>query len=112
MQSRSAAKISYAAAQDVIDGKILGGVPVTPEHDAADIAHDIKMLRELAKQLRAQRFENGALSFDSARLSFKLNENGFPEDCWQYERTDSNILVEEVWADFSVLGTSILIDSV
>ena len=93
---RSSAKLSYENVQDVIDGKILGGVPVAPEHEAADIAHDIKILHELASELHTQRFEQGALSLDSLRLSFKLNENGLPEDCWQRERTDANQLVEEV----------------
>jgi len=92
---RSSAKLSYENVQDVIDGKILGGVPVAPEHEAADIAHDIKILHELASELHTQRFEQGALSLDSLRLSFKLNENGLPEDCWQRERTDANQLVEE-----------------
>jgi protein SSD1 len=93
---RSSAKLSYENVQDVIEGKILGGVPVAPEHEAADIAHDIKVLHELASELHTQRFEQGALSLDSLRLSFGLNENGFPEDCWQRERTDANQLVEEV----------------
>jgi protein SSD1 len=74
----------------------MSGVPIIPEHDAGDIEHDIKVLENLAKQLRAQRFANGALSLDSLRLSFKLNDNGLPVDCWQRERTDANELVEEV----------------
>jgi len=95
-RSRSAAKLTYNDAQNVINGKPLAGVSVTPEHDAVDIAKDIKVLHGLAKQLRAQRLENGALCLDSARLSFKLDDNGFPEDCNQHEITDANQLVEEV----------------
>ena len=41
---RSATKLSYANAQAVIEGKTLGDVPVIPEHDAAAIAHDVKVL--------------------------------------------------------------------
>jgi protein SSD1 len=80
----------------------LGGVIVAPEHDAADIAHDIRVFHNLANQLRSQRFENGALSLESIRLSFKLDANGFPEDCWQKERSDANQLVEEVLPPFPV----------
>ncbi|KII95138.1 hypothetical protein PLICRDRAFT_203503 [Plicaturopsis crispa FD-325 SS-3] len=92
---KSAAKLSYKDAQNVIDGKILGSVPVAPEHDAAGIEHDVKVLESLAKQLRAARFQNGCLSLESLRLSFKLEDNGMPSDCWQYERTDANDLIEE-----------------
>lgn len=75
----------------------MGAVAITPEHDAADIAHDIRILEGLAKKLRAERFENGALSTDSLKLSFKLDDNtGQPVDCWQYQRADANDLIEEV----------------
>jgi protein SSD1 len=93
---RSAAKLSYQEAQDVIEGKVLGSIPVTPEHDAAGIEHDIKVLQDLVKQLRTRRFQNGALASESLKLSFQLDENGMPIDCWQYERSDAHDVVEEV----------------
>jgi protein SSD1 len=92
---RSAAKLAYADAQKVIDGHVLGDLVVAPEHDASAIAHDIKVLERLAKQMRARRFQNGTLSLDSLRLSFKLDDNGLPTDCWQYTPTDANELIEE-----------------
>ncbi|KAI0068729.1 RNB-domain-containing protein, partial [Artomyces pyxidatus] len=93
---KSAAKLSYSDAQNMIEGKILGDVVVTPEHDASALEHDIKTLDGLTKLLRARRFQNGALSLESPRLSFKLNEAGLPVDCSQHERTDANELVEEL----------------
>ncbi|KAH7914175.1 SSD1 protein [Hygrophoropsis aurantiaca] len=92
---RSAAKLSYADAQNVIDGHLLSEVPVAPEHAASAIEHDIKVLNSIAKQLRSRRFQDGALSLSSLRLSFELDENGLPVDCGQYETTDANELVEE-----------------
>ncbi|EGO27535.1 hypothetical protein SERLADRAFT_346957, partial [Serpula lacrymans var. lacrymans S7.9] len=92
---KSAAKISYEKAQKVIDGHVLGDVPVTPDHDAAAIEHDIKVLNSLAKQLRARRFQDGALSLSTMQLQFKLDESGLPIDCWQHESSDANELVEE-----------------
>ncbi|KAH7926750.1 RNB-domain-containing protein [Leucogyrophana mollusca] len=92
---KSAAKLSYTDAQKVIDGHLLSEVPVTPEHAASAIEHDIKVLNGLAKQLRARRFQDGALSLSSLRLHFTLDENGLPVDCSQYERADANELVEE-----------------
>lgn len=94
--NRSAAKLSYTDAQNVIEGKVLGGVAVAPEHSAKDIEHDIKVLDGLAKKFRAGRFENGTLSLNSLRLQFKLDDNGIPTDCWQYERADANEMIEEV----------------
>lgn len=74
----------------------MGSVPIIPEHGAVDIEHDIKVLEGLAKNLRARRFANGTLSLDSLRLQFKLDDNGLPVDCGQYERTDANDLIQEV----------------
>ena len=88
--------MSYSNVQDVIDGKPLGEVPVIPEHNAGDIAHDIKILDDLAQQLRERRFQNGAISGESLRLSFSLDDNGMPTDCGSYERTEAHNLIEEV----------------
>jgi len=96
--TRSAAKLSYQDAQNVIEGRVLGDVTVTPEHNAADIEHDIRNLEGLAKKLRTQRFEKGTLSLESLRLAFVLDENGTPTDCGQYRQTDANSLIKEVRA--------------
>ncbi|TRM67780.1 hypothetical protein BD626DRAFT_396015 [Schizophyllum amplum] len=92
---RSAAQLSYSNAQDVIEGRVLGDVAVVPEHNASDIEHDIRVLHDIAKQLRKQRFENGALATESLSLSFKLDETGKPVDCWQRSRVEANDLIEE-----------------
>ncbi|TFK43480.1 hypothetical protein BDQ12DRAFT_622451 [Crucibulum laeve] len=92
---RSAAKLAYQDAQNVIDGNALGEVSVAPEHEKTHIEQDITILQSLAKKLRDQRFQNGALSLESLRLSFSLDDNGMPSDCGQYERSDANFLIEE-----------------
>jgi hypothetical protein len=68
------------------------------------IAEDIKVLHNMAKQLRARRFENGALAFDSMRLTFELDDKGLPVDCGPYHRYEAHYLVEEVSAIDLVLG--------
>lgn len=93
---RSAAKLSYADAQNVIEGKSLGAVPVDDAFKAKDIEQDIKTLHGITQIFRDQRFKNGALASDSAKLSFSLDENGLPTDCLQYQRADSHKLIEEV----------------
>ncbi|KAG6816929.1 hypothetical protein H0H87_001631 [Tephrocybe sp. NHM501043] len=92
---KSAAQLSYSDAQNIIEGKGLGSVPVAPEHEARDIEHDVRNLQDIAQKLRAFRFENGTLSLESLKLSFDLDDNGLPSDCGQYKRTDANFVVEE-----------------
>ncbi|KAF9567331.1 SSD1 protein [Agrocybe pediades] len=92
---RSVAKLAYSDAQRVLDGQRLGQVVVDEAHSHSDIEQDIKNLRNLANKLRTQRFENGTLSLESLSLSFKLDDNGMPTDCGQYERGEAHYLVEE-----------------
>lgn len=93
---KSSAQLSYTNAQDVIDGKILE-VPVTPEHDASAIEHDIKVLHDIAKVLRGRRLKNGSLFTDTPKLAFTLDESGRPIDCDQSGFNDASSLVQEVW---------------
>lgn len=101
---RSSAKLSYLDAQNVIDGKTLGDVPVILEHEAGDISHDIRVLFDLAKHIRRERVRNGALKVDSPRLRFQLDDNGLPLDCGEYELYDANDLIEEVSKRWSRTG--------
>lgn len=93
---RSIAKLAYSDAQRVIDGQPLGELVVDSSHKPTDVANDILLLKGLASKLRAERFRNGTLALESSKLSFTLDENGMPTDCGQYERTESNFLIEEV----------------
>ena len=95
---RSSAKLSYTEAQTAIDGHHLGDVMVASEHSALAIEHDVKVLNDLAKQIRAKRFQDGAMGLSSTRLEFTLDEDGHPVDCGQTENNDANIMVEEVCA--------------
>ncbi|KAH7887691.1 SSD1 protein [Phlebopus sp. FC_14] len=92
---KSAAKLSYADAQNIIDGHLLNDTVVVSEHSASAIEHDVKVLHGIAKQLRAKRFQDGALSLSSTRLTFTLDENGLPRDCEQAIHNEANELVEE-----------------
>jgi len=93
---KSSAQLSYANAQDVIDGKVLGGVPVAPEHEASAIEHDIKILHDIATVLKERRFKGGAILTDTPKLAFNLDESGRPTDCDQSVSNDANSLVQEV----------------
>ena len=93
---RSSAQLSYANAQDAIDGKLLGDLIVAPEHDASAIKHDIEILHDIAQVLRGRRFKNGSLSANAPKLTFTLDESGKPIDCDESVFDDANALVQEV----------------
>ena len=102
---RSAAKLSYGQAQEVIEGKHLSESTSSTDHDTLAIEQDIKLLHNLANALRTRRFQSGALYLGTLQLSFKLNESGVPVDCYQQERTAACNLVEEVRSSpFAILG--------
>ena len=54
------------------------------------------ILQDLARQIRARRFDDGALRIDNVKVSFTLGANGIPEDCTSFERKEANELIEEV----------------
>ncbi|XP_039622249.1 DIS3-like exonuclease 2 [Polypterus senegalus] len=98
---RSCIKLSYSHAQSLIDNpdKIFPAEempPCSPEHSIDEIKCSVVNLHAIAKQLRAQRFEGGALRLDQLKLSFTLDhESGMPQGCYIYQYRDSNKLVEE-----------------
>lgn len=49
----------------------------------------------IARELRAKRFDNGALRIDNVKVGFKLDDEGWPEDCTSYQRREANELIEE-----------------
>ncbi|KAF8640145.1 hypothetical protein AX17_001381 [Amanita inopinata Kibby_2008] len=91
----SCARLSYPDVQTIMEGNTANVVTVKEGQTFEDIISDITILERLAKNLRAQRFANGALSLESLTLSFRLDESGLPVNCDIYERKDAHTLVEE-----------------
>jgi len=93
---KSASKLAYAHAQTAIEtGKLPEGIKIHDDHDPEGIATDIKLLDDMARQMRARRFNEGALRIDNVKLSFALDADGRPDDCKVYARLDSHSLIEE-----------------
>ncbi|CAL8343650.1 unnamed protein product [Merluccius merluccius] len=98
---RSCVKLSYDHAQSMIDApdKLFSPEelpPIDPQHPLDEIHQAVLHLHAIAKQLRAQRFEGGALRLDQLKLSFTLDkESMMPQGCYVYQYRDSNKLVEE-----------------
>jgi len=80
---RSARRFSYEEAQMVIETK------------NGDHAKEILIIDAIAKNLRKERLDNGALEVQSTEIRFELNEEGFPIKVVKKITKDSNKLIEE-----------------
>ncbi len=80
---RSKRRFTYEEAQDIIDGN-------KGDHDK-----QILLLNTIAQNLRAQRFQKGAINFSSQEVRFKLDEKGKPIGIVVKESKESHQLVEE-----------------
>jgi ribonuclease R len=58
-------------------------------------AEEILKLNELAHTLRERKFKNGAISFESTEVKFKLDEHGKPIGVYVKERKDAHKLIED-----------------
>lgn len=76
-------RFTYEEAQEVIEAK------------SGDFAEEILKLNELAYILRERKFKNGAISFESTEVKFKLDENGKPIGVYVKERKDAHKLIED-----------------
>lgn len=76
-------RFTYEEAQDII------------ETGEGDFKNEVLKLDELAKKLRAKRFENGAIAFERQEVRFEIDEKGKPISVYFKEAKDSNKLIEE-----------------
>jgi len=80
---RSCQRFSYEEAQAVWEGA---------SHRLAD---DVRTLGDLARIMRARRFERGSVNFDLPEIRVLLDEKGHPVDIVPRERHETNQLIEE-----------------
>lgn len=107
---KSCARLDYATAQNIIDGKVGRGESdkaideaLWPEsrrptggHTTAQVAQDVRLLHRVAMARRQLRFDNGALALNGIKLTFQLDTDGqTPLLAAPYPLRDSNRLVEE-----------------
>jgi ribonuclease R len=76
-------RFSYEQAQAVL------------ESGQGDFAEELKQLDQLAKKLRARRFRQGSINFETDEVSFRLDEYGAPIDIFVKERKDAHLLIED-----------------
>jgi ribonuclease R len=76
-------RFAYEEAQEIIEGK------------QSNFSEEIIKLNELAYILRGRKFKAGAISFESAEVKFKLDEQGKPIGVYVKERKDAHKLIED-----------------
>jgi ribonuclease R len=86
---RSAARLSYSQAQTIVDGD------AAARERFATLAPSLAAMDELAKLMRARRYERGSLDFDLPEPKLVLDETGEMTGIVRHERLDSMRLIEE-----------------
>lgn len=76
-------RFAYEEAQEVLENK------------TGDCVEALLKLNELAYILRDRKFKNGAISFESTEVKFKLDDNGKPIGVYVKERKDAHKLIED-----------------
>ncbi len=76
-------RFAYEEAQEVMDTQ------------QGDYVEELTKLNQLAKQLRKQRFAEGAVNFETTEVKFRLDEEGNPLEVIPKVRKDAHKLVEE-----------------
>ncbi|HJP62927.1 MAG TPA: VacB/RNase II family 3'-5' exoribonuclease, partial [Mucilaginibacter sp.] len=65
------------------------------EDQAGEFDKEILKLNALAYKLRERKFKNGAISFETTEVKFKLDEQGKPIGVYVKERKDAHKLIED-----------------
>jgi len=107
---KSCARLDYATAQNIIEGKVAMGESKgeidealwpssrrpTGGHTIEQVASDVRLMHQVAMARRRLRFDNGALALHGIKLTFQLDTDGqTPTLAAPYPIRDSNRLVEE-----------------
>lgn len=76
-------RFTYEEAQEVLD------------HKAGIFAEELLTLNDLAYKLRAEKFKNGAIEFETEEVKFELDDKGKPIRVYKKTRKDTHKLVED-----------------
>jgi len=107
---KSCARLDYATAQNIIDGKVVYGEDEsnvdehlwpqsrrpTGGHTMDEVATDVRLMHKVAMARRKLRYAHGAIALHGTKLTFQLDNDGqTPSLCEPYPIRDSNRLIEE-----------------
>jgi ribonuclease R len=91
---RSAHKLSYEAAQSLLDGH--GGIDLRDSSDAATLVRSLQLLSGFAQRLRARRSTAGAIDFAMPEAKVELDEEGEPIAIHRRERLEAHRVIEDL----------------
>lgn len=76
-------RFTYDEVQEILESK------------KGDFSEELLLLDKIAKKLRKEKFDNGAISFESDEVTFILDDDGSPLEIVEKERKDAHMLVED-----------------
>lgn len=76
-------RFAYEDAQERIEGL------------ESDYTQEVQLMNRIAKKLCAARFKQGAISFETQEVKFRLDEDGKPLGVYVKERKDAHKMIEE-----------------
>ena len=85
-------RYTYEEVQAIIERQQRGTKEVLP---GDEYTNELMLLNGLAQQLRAQRFNNGAINFDRVEVRFDIDEKGHPVSVHLKESKEAHQLIEE-----------------
>ena len=86
---RSNYRLTYRQAQEMLENSLQLKV------DSGQLREALQVLNGLAKQLRANRFRQGAINFETPEVHFRLDEQNEPIEIFFHNSLDTNHLIEE-----------------
>ncbi len=89
----SAHRFSYEAAQTVLEKKPaaeLKALEIFPK-----LQESLLTINRMAKKMRKERERQGAISFDTEEVRFRLDAEGVPIEAYVKERKDAHLLIED-----------------
>ena len=86
---RSNYRLTYRQAQEMLENSSQFIV------DSLQLREALQVLNGLAKQLRANRFRQGAINFETPEVHFRLDEHNEPIEIFFHNSLDTNHLIEE-----------------
>ncbi|CAI9114600.1 OLC1v1015357C1 [Oldenlandia corymbosa var. corymbosa] len=101
---RSCCKLSYEHAEQMVRGlfdaqsadPVPNGWPVLyGSFDWSDVVESVRSIHEISRNLKARRFNDGALAIRSPKVAFLFDKDGSPYDSLMCGGKESNFLVEE-----------------
>ena len=93
---RSNYRLTYRQAQELLENSLqftVDSLQLTV--DSGQLREALQVLNGLAMQLRANRFRQGAINFETPEVHFRLDEHNEPVEIFFHNSLDTNHLIEE-----------------